>query len=52
MAEKKVEIIEAWIDLLDLTKGKEALKKQIEKRKESIDYFVEKKKKLEAVKQK
>lgn len=50
MAEaKKQEVITAGIDLIDLTQGKAWIKAQIEKRKESIDYFIEKKKRYEEV---
>lgn len=50
MAEaKKQEVIKAGIDLIDLTQGKAWIKAQIDKRKKSIDYFIEKEKKLKEV---
>lgn len=48
----KAQVIKAGIDLIDLTQGKQGIKEQIEKRKESIDYFIEKKKRYEEAKKK
>ena len=37
---------EVNIDVIDLTQGKDSIRKQIEKRKETIDFFKELKQKL------
>ena len=44
---KKLTKAERWVDLIDLTVSKAAIKEQIGKRKEKIDFFITEKKKFE-----